>query len=493
MKRNLIFNSIIVLIGLSIFIFVFSKASVSSFTHDESYSYLHYPHAKFMDIVSFSDSYSNNHPMNTLLMKYSEKLFGNSELALRLPNLVMLLVYMLYSFLIFKRSDRLLATSMFILLCTNVLLTDLFGMARGYGMACGFMLLSLYHFMRSFDEKRTLNIILFHTGAVLAVLSHFILLTFYSSMLIVYFLMIVINLRFDKGKKEEIFKIIKSNIIPFIAAVAILYEPVRRIVKFNSFDNGGKNGFFSDSVKDLVLNTFHNIRIPQFALLSFQIVFCIIVLCYFLIIIRNIINKNDEFINKFKGLTISCLLLVFISFVIIMLHVIFNSDYPIARFSIFLFPLFIVHLGFLFDYFIKIGLKKPINSIAAALAITSVISFSTKVNTHTCGEWNYDSETKNMVYRLSKYHDDNDRMNKNTSLGINWIFEPSINYYRQTLKLDWLLPVDRSGISKNNDYFYILENDIPQLKNDDYSIIEKFDRAGTYLIRNNGKEKIITQ
>ena len=90
-RASLILN---LCLGALLFSYVFTKANMASFTHDESFTYLNYPHQSFIDIISFNDWYTNNHILNSLFIKYSEQLFGNSELALRLPNLLLLLVYM---------------------------------------------------------------------------------------------------------------------------------------------------------------------------------------------------------------------------------------------------------------------------------------------------------------------------------------------------------------------------------------------------------------
>jgi hypothetical protein len=56
-----IYFGIIALIGLSILSLIAAKAYHTSFTHDESFSYLHYIPESFMDILAFKDSYTNNH------------------------------------------------------------------------------------------------------------------------------------------------------------------------------------------------------------------------------------------------------------------------------------------------------------------------------------------------------------------------------------------------------------------------------------------------
>ena len=40
------------------------------------------------------------------------------------------------------------------------------------------------------------------------------------------------------------------------------------------------------------------------------------------------------------------------------------------------------------------------------------------------------------------------------SVGSDWFLEPSINYYRATMGLDWLAPADRLGYLGCHEYFY---------------------------------------
>ncbi len=84
----------ILAISLFILFYVTYKASLTSFTHDESYTYLHYVHQPVKDIITYKDPFTNNHILNTLLMKVSEKAFGNSEIVLRLPNILSLVIYL---------------------------------------------------------------------------------------------------------------------------------------------------------------------------------------------------------------------------------------------------------------------------------------------------------------------------------------------------------------------------------------------------------------
>ena len=479
----------IILIGMVLFFYVFTKVGVSSFTHDESYTYLNYPHDSFTEIISFSNWFTNNHILNTLFIKYSEKLFGNSELALRLPNLILLLVYMFYSYRLFIDKNHLLGIAMFLLLGTNVLLMDLFGLARGYGLSFGFMLMSMYHFMEYLKGRKTLHIILFHLAALLASLSSFTLLTFYAAMLLVYNVLLYIDVRIMKSEKFRFFQLNKVHLIPLLLVFVILYEPLRRLLTYNDLNFGGKQGFYADTVSELIFNTFHYTPISPSVLLILQIIFTLIILISFVIIVRSVIQRKREFFNQYIGLIISNFLLIILSVIIILQHIILKTDYPIGRFSVFLFPLFIIHLGFFIHYLIVTGYKKTSLITISLVALISAISFYDKADFSSSAEWTYDSKTKNMIQTLTTYRELNHDKSKNIKLGINWVFEPTINYYIKRYEIDWLLPADREGISVSDDYFYIFKDDFNKLQLSDYEIIKEYNEINTLLIKNNtGKE-----
>jgi hypothetical protein len=480
----------VIFIGILIFTYVLIKSSITSFTHDESFSYLNYCSESFMQIISCSNCYTNNHILNSLLMKYTEQLFGSSEIALRLPNLLLLIVYMIYSYLLFRNTNSFLTIAMFTLMCTNCSLINLFGLARGYGLSCGFMLMSLYHFIRYFKSSKITDLVLFHTAALMACLSNFMLLTYYAAIMVVYNIVMFLNSRFIMDIRYRFFTSNMIHIIPLVIVTIVLYEPVRRVFKYNSFDFGGKTGFFTDTAKDLVYNTLHHIGLSSFATSVFQIIFTCLVLLSLFIIILMIIKKNKSFFEQYSGLVISCFLVILMSIIIILLHVITGADYPIGRFSIFLFPVFMVHFGFLVHYLMSLKYQKVTLVVISVIALVSMINFWQKTDLHSYGEWKYDMKTKDMIQTLVTQRENKSPDAENIKLGINWIFEPTINFYRVTMGIDWLLPVDRNGISKNDDYYYIFKDDLNQLDSSEYEIIKEYKNINTLLIMNTGAANI---
>jgi|GEM_PF-6324034 hypothetical protein len=98
-----------------------------------------------------------------------------------------------------------------------------------------------------------------------------------------------------------------------------------------------------------------------------------------------------------------------------------------------------------------------------------------------------DAGTKSAISKLEALVNNSDEVSKPVTLGTNWLFGPTVNYYRETNKLDWLKKVHGEGIHVDDDYYYVMEKDLKEI--DDYKkrIIQKYDKSNSYLI-NNSKE-----
>lgn len=484
-KKYLVTLIAVILTGLAVFAFIATKAKVSSFTHDESYSYNFYVHNSFMDIISHKNSYTNNHLLNTLMMKYSEMLFGSSELALRLPNLLLLLVFFIYTFLFIRKSNLLLGASIFVIMFTNTDLIDFFGLARGYGISIGFMVMSLYHLVQSLYSTKNRHLVLFNIAALMAILGNFTMLDFYIAGIVTYNCVKLYECRIVFKEKFSFYKTNKINLFMFLFILVVLYEPVRRVITYNQFDFGGTNGFMNDTMQALVLNIFSHeqnlITQTVFVKLAILIVLAI-PLC---ILIRQAIKKQTNFFEKHKSLVAVNLVLVIIFIEIIMQHLLLGTDYLIGRFALFLFPLFILNLFFLLEYSLKFKFRNIVLGFCVLLGLLSAKHFYSNSNLYSCAEWSYDMETKNAINALVEWHNKNEADKTNRKLAVNWLFEPTANFYRSTGKLEWLIPVDRKELVQNSDYYYVFKEDLDKLGLKNYTILFSSGRTNTLLVKNN--------
>jgi len=470
----------VIFVSLVVYIFIVAKASVASFTHDESYSYLHFIGYKFMDIISNQGAFSNNHILNTLGMKYASQFFGSSEIALRAPNLIALVIYFIYGWLLVRSFSGWQSISVYTLLITNVALIDFFGLARGYGLSIGFMFMSLYHLNASFSGKMNLNLALFNSGSLLAILGNFTMVIFYFSGLLIFNVIAFLELYKD-GKKIRLFRLNKVNIIAFFILLIILYEPIRKAVKFNTFDFGGKNGFITDTVSSLIYHIFMNIHFSEGWMVITRMALLLIVFMSLMIIIFNLVRRGKAFLVNYRKFIITNLLLISISFATILQHLLFSTDYLVGRFSLFLVPLLILNTGYLLDYLSGIRPGHVISGAVVILALLSVFNFYRNADLHACAEWRYDQGTRNAMKELAGDQQKDQYPLKKVRLGVNWLFEPTCNFYRITMKIRSLYPIDRKGLSTSDRYNYIFMVDSGSLVKKPRQLMYHSPGAGTGL------------
>lgn len=483
-NKHLIVLIIIALAACVVFFYVATKAYSASFTHDESYTYNHYVHTAFMDILSYKNSYTNNHLLNTLLMKYSEMLFGNSELALRLPNLLALLLSFLYVYFLFQKQHVVLQISVFVFLFTNAALLDIYGLARGYGMSIGFMLMAVYHLINMFNTNRSVHTVFFHIASLLAVLANFTMLDFYLAALLVFNIIHLYQARFVNKNKFNLYHINKLNLLMLIPVLIILYEPVRRVITYNNFDFGGSHGFMSDTFAAILATFVVNTQLSDAIVESIKIVLLITLVIPPAIIAIQAFSKRADFFENNKSLIFINLILVVIFVEIIMQHLLFKTDYLVGRFALFLFPLMVLNAALLINAFLQYRFKVILFAVCSVFALLSSVHLFRYADWYSCAEWGYDRETKNAMIALQESYNSDKSRSETVKLSVNWLFEPTVNFYRTTRNMDWLLPVDRKELTLNSNYYYIFKSDLDTLKLNKYSEVFSSDKTNTVLIKN---------
>ena len=111
-----------------LFIHIVNKSYINTITTDEAYTFLEYVYTS--DI--FNIGIANNHVLNTFAMAITTS-FGNSEIFLRLPNVIAGLGYLLIVGFICAKSQYKIYTSL--VLTSPIYLIEYFTLARGYGIS----------------------------------------------------------------------------------------------------------------------------------------------------------------------------------------------------------------------------------------------------------------------------------------------------------------------------------------------------------------------
>ena len=435
--------------------FAVYQAHTCSFTHDESYSYLNYPHHSFMHILSHESAYTNNHLLNSLGMKYSEILFGSSELSLRLPNLLALVLFMFYSYMLFKQSNRWFALAAFVVLISNSYLIDLFSMARGYGLSIGFMFMAIYHLIQIFIKKRKKrDIILFHVAALLAALGNFTMLLMYAGALCTYFFALLIQFKLNSKTALVAWSVNKWNLIMVVFSISILYEPVRRVMKHNSFDFGGKASFVESTVGSVINNGFYGFYFTPSTVSAIHILVLLLVTVSFVYILYRWLRSDGTSIDRSLDLIISNFLLIAICVITIVQHFILGSDYLVDRFAMFLWPIFLLN----FFFFLQIFPLKPWlpNSIVILLAVMFGSRFIRTAEPQYLAEWGYDTHTKKAMQQIAIDIQSSTISKGSISVGCTWLYYPTLNFYRVTWNMDKVLPILRQDSLTTKGHVHLL-------------------------------------
>ncbi|MCW3070840.1 MAG: hypothetical protein JWO44_730 [Bacteroidetes bacterium] len=467
------------LISLALLSYTVLRACHVPFTHDESYTYLYCSHDSFMEIVSNRTTQvsANNHILNTLFMKLWDNSTGSSEIALRLHSILAHAVYLLFTFLLLKdfRSGFVIITG-FILLNINPYLLEFFSLARGYALAISFMLVSMYYFICYMKEEKDRQLFYCMITASLAVLSNFALLNYLAAVIVIHQLMTYLKYRDLKTNFQKS----RTVIFTVLILAVICYEPVRKLIRFNCIDFGGMEGLWEDTVASQI-NVFLYEQPYDFTVFRVIDAFVLVsVIAYAALLLTKLFRGKMQQQDR-RGLFIFSTLLL-ILFFNAMQHYLLGSPYIVERFALFITPLYMLVLVHLLSALTEKGPALKITGFALLIMLTAGMAFhfSTCANLSYASNWNFDADTKKMLQDLEK--EKNTSGKQKIKLGVTWLFEPGINFYRETKKLDWLETVTRAEVSGEFDFYYI-EKDSQAKVPPEKKVIHEYPASGSMLMK----------
>ena len=411
-----------------------------SFVFDEVVSF---QLTKYFEWTSLGD-HSNNHYLNTALMKLSKALFGNSELALRLPNVLAFILYLTYAAKIGGLFNKRIRLYFLILLTAMPFLLDFFSLARGYGLCLAFMLCGIYFLIKYIQNfKLTYLIITLLTGT-LGVLCNFTLLNYFLPFVGTLILFIILS----QNNRRSILLHLGTS-ITIVSPFLIILVPIMFELKANNhLYYGGRTAFFYD----LISSFGRCLAYGQINVLFVQILFGIV---FFISMIFSFINlfsvKIKQRLNLKSGLSILFLLAILSP---ILQHLFFGTNFPVERTALTYYPLMIIA--------IVIGIKKLKQSIiiktVRELSVLMLVLFLLSANSNSTYTYRFDSDTKKVALLMEESQN---LGKKHISIGVSYTFNPSIHYYLQTLKLNSLEVsclttswAHNMGIEELNPYYY---------------------------------------
>lgn len=448
---NTLINGFVIISGILLLSYTAFRSATLSFTHDESYTFIKYINFSVWEIITYKINpvIANNHILNTLCMKWQSFMFGNSEFSLRLHSWIAHVFYLIFSYLILKETkSKTIIVCGFILLNFNPYLLDYFSLARGYALSISLMLISIYCFMQYYIYYKNKYVYISLLASFLAVLANFVMISFSLSLILAFGFLFL-------KRKTSLKDLAQKNIPVFITIIGLflIYTGPIKILADNNqlnFESDSTNGF--DTVISSVVCYLYTSPYFEHLLIYFRVLTAFTSFCFLCVIYLQYKSKNIPALSY-----VSIFLLVILVFNFLQ-HLIFGSSYFRERFALFLVPLFfITFLNVILFFKIKHKYLAVFGNLLIVVTTACSISVSaSSMNLDYTSTWRYDCDTKIMLEELSQHKIENHKI----KLGITWLFEPTINFYRETKQYNWLEPVNRDGFKDIYDFYFVESNDL---------------------------------
>lgn len=469
------------------FIYVSYRAYSLSITWDEAFSYLEFTRSAILFPITYNGMSANNHLLNTWLTFITTSLFGNSELCLRLPNL---LAYALFLFFNAKFAsefcDRLFSVSAFLILNLNPYLVDFFSLSRGYGLSYGLLTGSLWYlylfFNKNFSQKHGVLSMLF---AITAGFAHLTLIYFVLTLfcILIGTDFIFISRSIYANTFRRILLVIKKNSVQLIMLLLylIIIIPLgNNLRKAGALFYGGNNGFWTDTIKTVINRSLYEKPYAESLTSALSILCVLVFLATFIFLIIKGFKKGSQSPSKYFLYSLVVILSSCILATIIQRHL-FNTLYLMERTALFLLLLFSFIFIFLFAELSDLKIKYKI--VAPLVAGFMLFHFINCLNFYYVLEWKWDADTKLILNDVENLWHKNQY--KNTfDLGTTLELEQPINYYKVINNLTWLNEIKRTkDLTQPYDACIVLDMDFRKLNADSFLIIKNYPFINNKLIR----------
>lgn len=471
-------NIFVIISGILLLSYTAFRSASLSFTHDESYTYIKYIHFSVWEIITYKihPVIANNHVLNTLCMKWQSFMFGNSEFSLRLHSWIAHIFYIIFSYLILKETkSKTIIICGFILLNFNTYLLDFFSLARGYALSITLMTASLYCFTLYIKHKKHTTLIFSLLTALIGVLANFSLMSYTASLIIVFELLFIL----EKGKIKSILLKNIPIIITILIMMLIYKGPIKVLISNNQLNFGGETGLWEDTVISSICSYIYTPPYSDFSLWTLKFLITFVALSSFVVIFIQFKNKSQNYLSYIT------IILILILLSNVFQHFFLNGSYFSNRFALFLVPLFFLSFINIIYFLMKKKNWLRFSGYTISLyALTCCLNISSNsINISSYCNWTYDANIKDMLTDLSSEKKGCQKI----KLGITWLFEPTINFYRETKNYNWLEPVNREGLNGNYDFYYVESADLTSFDTTNKTLLKSYPKseATLYKARNN--------
>ena len=411
------------ILGAFLFIYVLAEALYMPLTHDE-YSTIGFSRESIIDIITYKNPIPNNHILNTLLLKLNISIFGDILFTNRLFNILSFIPFYVFTVLLsgLISRDMFLRFTLVVMVSMQPFFMDFFSVSRGYCLSLCFLMISLFYFARTLTNLTTKNLTLSLTTAALGVIASFTLLNYYIPLSFLLSVYVITNYRRNPTKSNVKIQLFLIVLIGAVLA-SFCFLPFSRMIATNQFVYWGSNGFFKDTVVELLYSLRSGVQyfrwdkevyalviVGLFLLLFFQG-------CYFWYRSKN----KDIMYVYFSALFMLTLLYNNVQFFVA------NVPFLNARTSLFFVPLALVcsiyAIKKIYEFKDWLGIM-----ICVSLSVFGFQQFLRGANPRANFEW-YQDEYTHQVLREINNMIMQQGYKKPVKIDCNWIFHPSLTYH----------------------------------------------------------------
>ena len=199
--------------------------------------------------------------------------------------------------------------------------------------------------------------------------------------------------------------------------------------------------------------------------------------------IRKYRRGDGVLFTQCAALPVITLVLILTCLMLEVEHFWFGVDRLYERFALFFVPYLVLLTLQLLALMHARGWKKATTTAITLAALWNVFNCSRHFGPYRSVEWQYDVRTKDVVAAIALDMKDSGHQGPAVHIGVNWLFEPAMNFYRVQMGLDDIQPLDRDGITAADAYRVEFSDAEDSMVADGYRRMEAFPESGAVLFK----------
>ena len=280
--------------------------------------------------------------------------------------------------------------------------------------------------------------------------------------------------RHIRGRRATGTWLAAAVVLPTIVVALLAARPLDRLKSAGELYVGGDDGFWQDTARSLVSSTLYR-RGGEFLEIALVVVIAV------LLVGGAVATVQAIGCRRLPAHAVAFVLLVTPAATSVALHHTSDSLFLIERTALFFVPLFAIWLALAADDLAtRPRVSTGVTVAAVAVTVAAAVNLASAANFTHVLDWRYDASTKRMLGELDELRGDGP-----ADLSATWLFEPTINYYRESRGLSWLppMPMDCRGVCVDPEsaYQYVIGPEIELVQNGGARVIRTYPLSDSVL------------